>query len=188
MKIICSTTVLNDTYNIWSDCPEDNERFCIEECFVDEDGLNISISCDDESLLYSDVWRFQNTDILLGLKNDQNRLLLAYAYKGLGWNYAVVSCDDADCLRNTETMILYATLGTDDYGDEFERQEELPEEFASTLRYALLQNIESGIMKSEDCNADDFDTTAIVDNPDIGCVITKWHIGSMTSMDSIAVH
>jgi|GEM_PF-3257910 len=170
MKQIESTGVLNDAYGIWSRSLGINERFCMEKCFVDEKGLNISISCDEQLLLHSDVCRFNDTEILLALKAHQHGVLLAYAHKGLGWNYALVSCDDPDCFDLSDTMDILATLESG-FNGEFLRQEQLPEEFASVLRYALLQSMENRTAHHKDCETDDFDADAIVENPDIACVI-----------------
>lgn len=164
MKKNDSTVVINDTDDIWSNCQDYNDRFYLNECNADGQSLVLDIYCNEECLLYGDVFNFENAQVLLAIKSDDDGIQLAYQFYGSGWNSTYVSCDDPDALHNTDVMKFSATLRNDCF--RFVRDEDIPEEFACALRCAIQHNHSDAETDSEG-----IDQTDVLDNPDIACVI-----------------
>lgn len=170
-----SVVVINDTEGIWSGSEDVHERFSSYEHSVDGRTLYLGVWCDEEYLLYSDVFNFLKGSILLALKSDQSGVQLAYEFHVMyewptkGWNRTDLSCKDPQSLQDAGEMTLRVVLKNHCF--EFEREETLPEEFAFALRRALKENNVSDDHSNECFNPDDMDTFAVVNDPDIACVI-----------------
>ena len=179
MKNICSATIINDTDNIWSNGLDGNEAYSTVECYVKENCLTLILECDDvESFLFVDAYDLKNGSLLLALKTDKDGVKLAYQCENIGWKGALISCIDPDCLYSTDKMTIDVVLGGCCMFV-VDRQAELPDEFASALRSALLKSTSA---KNEDCYLHDFNAIAVAANPDIGCVIPEEGFGQTKSV------
>ena len=165
MKETTSTVVINDTKGIWPGWKEENSREFSTECIVDGD-ISLDMYCMEDALLYREVFCFEKAPILLALKATEERVLLAFQFHDDGWHCAPLICADPRSLQDTGEMKLCLYLSDDQYS--FEREEVLPEEFATVLRRALRENGEN-VKRS---GADDYyDPLDVVNDPDVACVI-----------------
>jgi hypothetical protein len=173
------SVVLNDTDNIWPNGLDGNEAYSTKECYVKENCLTLILECDDvESFLFVDAYDIKNGSLLLALKTDKDGVKLAYQCENIGWKGALISCNDPDCLHNTDKMSIDVVLGGW-FMFVADRQAVLPDEFASALRSALLK---SRPTRNEDCDLHDFNAAAIAANPDIGCVIPEVELAQIKSV------
>lgn len=169
MKQTTSTVVINDTESIWPGNPGINDRFWCCDGFVASCELSLGIEIRDEPMLYTDVLGFEKSAILLGLKADEDGVRLAYQFDGLGWNCVPVDFVEQEDLMTTDPMRLQLVMSH--YNFQFEREEELPNDFAVALRLALLESSANDTLTNTRANPNSLDLDVVLDNPYAACVI-----------------